>query len=150
MELEYWRDNMSHEEYKNQLAKIEPEEEIKNHQKHFSVQKFTAKLLKYAKKMGIKLTYYSLLLFYAFQSSHTSKKDKLTIAGALGYLIFPIDLIPDFIPVIGFTDDLAIIVYAVYKIIENIDEDIKGQANERMKKFFGEDYDDGDIDLEFK
>lgn len=141
---------MYQEDYGNQLAKIEPEKEIKRHRKHFSVQKFTAKLLKYAKKMGVKLSYYSLLLFYAFQSPHTSKKDKLTIAGALGYLILPVDLIPDFIPVIGFADDLAIIIYAVSRIIGNIDEGIKGQAHVRMKKFFGEDYDDKDIDPELR
>lgn len=141
---------MSQEDYENKLAKIEPEKEIKRHRKHFSMQKFSAKFVKYAKKMGIKLSYYSLLLFYAFQSPHTSKKDKLTIAGALGYLILPVDLIPDFIPVVGFTDDLAIIVYAVYRIIGNIDDVIKGQAKKRMKKFFGENYADKDIDLDLK
>src|SRR5690625_4014789 len=139
---------MSQENYKNQLAKLEPEKEITRHRKHFSMQKFTEKFLKYAKKMGIKLSYYSLLLFYAFQSPHTPKKDRLTIAGALGYLILPVDVIPDFIPVIGFADDLAIIIYAVSRIIGNIDEGIKGQAHMRMQKFFGEDYDDKDIDLE--
>lgn len=142
--------SMSQEKHENELAKLDPEEEIKDHQKHFSVKKFTDKILKYAKKMGIKLSYYSLLLFYSFQSPHTSKKDKLTIAGALGYLILPIDLIPDFIPVIGFADDLVIIVYAVSKVIGNIDHDIKKQTNERMKKLFGENYDAKDIDPDLK
>ncbi|HLS60460.1 MAG TPA: YkvA family protein [Virgibacillus sp.] len=141
---------MSQEEYKNQLAKLDPAKEIKNKQKHFTVQNFTEKLLNYAKKMGIKLTYYSLLLFYSFQSPHTPKKDKLTIAGALGYLILPVDIIPDFIPVIGFTDDLIIIVYAVYRVINHIDQDVKKQADERMKKLFGEEYDDQAIDDNLK
>lgn len=141
---------MSQEKYENQLAKLDPKQEIKGHETHFSVQKFIAKILTYAKKMGVKLSYYSLLLFYAFQSPHTSKKDKLTIAGALGYLILPVDLIPDFIPVIGFADDLTIIVYAVYRVIAHIDNDIKKQATERMKKLFGENYDDKDIDSDLK
>src|SRR5690625_7611221 len=97
---------MSEEAYKNQLAKLDPAKEIKDKQKHFSMQKITEKILKYAKKMGIKLTYYSLLLFYSFQSTETPKKDKLTIAVALGYLILPVDVIADFIPLIGFVDDL--------------------------------------------
>lgn len=141
---------MSEEAYKNQLAKLDPAKEIKDKQKHFSMQKFTEKILMYAKKMGIKLTYYSLLLFYSFQSPETPKKDKLTIAGALGYLILPVDVIPDFIPVIGFVDDLAIIVYAVYRVIGHIDHDMKQQVDERMKKLFGEQYDDQDIDADLK
>lgn len=60
------------------------------------------------------------------------------------------DVIPDFIPVIGFTDVLAIIVNAVYRVIGNRDDDIKQQANERMKKLFGENYDDKDIDSDLK
>jgi uncharacterized membrane protein YkvA (DUF1232 family) len=32
---------------------------------------------------------------------------------ALGYFLSPIDLIPDCTPVIGFTDDLAVLTYAI-------------------------------------
>lgn len=141
---------MPQEEHKYKLKKMDHKKEINKYRKHFSMRKFGEKLLKYAKKMGVKLSYYSLLLFYSYQSPHISKKDKLTIAGALGYLIFPIDLIPDFIPVIGFADDLSVIVYAVYRVISNIDQDIKLLANKRMKKFFGEKYDDKDIDDDLK
>lgn len=138
--------HMQQEEYKNMLTEIDPDQEIKKYQKYFSVRKFTAKLLKYAKKMGVKLSYYSILLFFSYQSPNTSKKDKLVIAGALGYLIFPIDLIPDFIPVIGFADDLSIIVYAVSRVISNIDHDMKIRANKKMKQLFGEN-DDKNMDV---
>ena len=144
---------MSNESYKNELARLDPKREIAVSQKHFTEEKFTAKLLKYAKKMGVKISYYSLLLFYAFKSPHTPKKAKLTIAGALGYLILPLDIIPDFIPIIGFTDDFAVIAYAIFRIIKHIDDDIKGQAHERMKKIFGVNYDEGikeDLELTSK
>ena len=137
---------MEKKEYANKLKEIDPNQEIKDYRKYFSVRKFTTKILKYAKKMGVKLSYYSLLLFYSYQSPYISKKDKLVIAGALGYLIFPVDLIPDFIPVIGFADDLSIIVYAVSRVISNIDHDIKVRANRKMKQLFGENYDDRKID----
>lgn|SRR5690625_224867 len=137
---------MEKKEYENKLKEIDPNQEIKDYRKYFSVRKFTTKILKYAKKMGVKLSYYSLLLFYSYQSPYISKKDKLVIAGALGYLIFPVDLIPDFIPVIGFADDLSIIVYAVSRVISNIDHDIKVRANRKMKQLFGENYDDRKID----
>ncbi len=41
----------------------------------------------------------------------------MIIVGALSYLIFPVDLIPDFIPVVGLVDDASVIAAAVYKVI---------------------------------
>ncbi|MGJ9459642.1 YkvA family protein [Oceanobacillus sp. CF4.6] len=143
-------ENSDKDNYKDELENLDPEKETQENQKHFSEGQYMEKLQKFAKKMGVKISYYSLLLFYAFKSPKTPKKSKATIAGALGYLILPVDVIPDFIPVIGFGDDLAIIIYAVYKVISHIDDEVKGQAHERMKKIFGEDYDDGQIDEDLK
>lgn len=126
---------------KEALQELKPAKEIAENRKHFTENEYVAKLLKYAKKIGVKTAYYSLLLFYALQSPATPKKAKLTIAGALGYLIFPADILPDVLPVVGFTDDAAIILYALYRVISHIDDDVKSQAHERMKKIFGEDYD---------
>ncbi|MEC5423135.1 YkvA family protein [Virgibacillus sp. C22-A2] len=139
------------EKYEIALRNLDSAEAIKGKEKHFSENKYLEKLLKYAKKMGVKVSYYSLLLFYAFKSPHTPKQAKLTIAGALGYLILPIDLIPDFIPVVGFADDIMVILYALYAVISHIDDSIKNQAHERMIKLFGKNYDDKkEIDDKFK
>lgn len=132
--------------YKEKLAKLDPAKAIKDSQQYFSEKKFAGKMVNYAKVIGIRGAYYSLLLFYAFKSPKTPKSAKMTIAGALGYLIFPLDLVPDFIPLVGLTDDTAVIVYAVYRIIRHIDEPMKQQAHEKMKKLFGENYDAKDID----
>lgn len=132
--------------YKEKLAKLDPAKAIKESRQYFSENKFVEKMVHYAKAIGVKIAYYSLLLFYAFKSPETPKSAKLTIAGALGYLIFPLDLIPDFIPLVGFTDDSAVILYAVYRIIRHIDGPVKQQAHEKMKKLFGENYDAKDID----
>ncbi|WP_404454735.1 DUF1232 domain-containing protein [Virgibacillus necropolis] len=132
--------------YKEKLAKLDPAKAIKGSQKYFSENKFGEKMLNYAKLLGTKLAYYSFLLFYAFKSPNTPKSAKLTIAGALGYLILPLDVVPDFIPLVGLTDDSAVIIYAVYRIISHIDEPIKQKADAKMKKFFGGNYDTKDID----
>lgn len=134
----------------HQLVNFNPVQAIEGKEKHFSDKRYIAKLLKYGKKIGIKICYYSLLLFYAFKSPQTPKSAKLTIAGALGYLILPIDLIPDMLPVVGFMDDAAVIVSALYRVISHIDTPMKIKAHEQMKKLFGEDYDTRNIDVEFK
>ncbi len=39
----------------------------------------------------------------------TPKYVKAVIAGALGYLVLPIDIVPDTIPVLGWIDDVAVL-----------------------------------------
>ncbi len=138
-------------DYDKKLDNFDSSEAIKGKEKHFSENKYLAKLLKYAKKMGVKISYYSLLLFYTFKSPETPKSVKVTIAGALGYLILPLDIVPDFIPVLGFADDLMVVLYALNKVKGHITDSIKEQAHERMKRIFGVNYDGkNEIDANLK
>lgn len=45
--------------------------------------------------------------------------DKLLVAGAMAYIIMPIDLIPDFIPFLGEVDDLYLLIFALQRLISN-------------------------------
>jgi uncharacterized membrane protein YkvA (DUF1232 family) len=45
--------------------------------------------------------------------------DKLLVAGAMAYIVMPVDLIPDFIPFIGEVDDVFILVLALQRLIAN-------------------------------
>ena len=45
--------------------------------------------------------------------------DKLFVAGAMAYIVMPIDLIPDFIPFFGEIDDLYILVLALQRLVSN-------------------------------
>ncbi|MGI8314688.1 YkvA family protein [Halobacillus mangrovi] len=124
--------------YQDKLKKLNPKKAIEQSRKYFSEKAYGEKLRDYSSRIGTKVVYYSLLLYYAFKSPATPKKAKLTIAGALGYLILPVDLIPDFIPAVGFADDSAVIIYAVYQVLSHIDDEVKGQAKARLKKLFGD------------
>lgn len=118
---------------------LRPKQMIARSRGYFSERETMKKLKGYSSRLGTQLVYYSLLLYYAFQSPNTPKKAKLTIAGALGYLILPVDAIPDVLPAVGFTDDSAVILYAVYQVLSHIDEDVKEQAGEKVSTIFGRD-----------
>ncbi|MBA3655920.1 MAG: DUF1232 domain-containing protein [Gemmatimonadaceae bacterium] len=45
--------------------------------------------------------------------------DKLMVAGAIAYILLPMDLVPDFIPFLGEVDDLFVIIMAVQRLINN-------------------------------
>jgi uncharacterized membrane protein YkvA (DUF1232 family) len=45
--------------------------------------------------------------------------DKLLVAGAIAYIVAPIDLIPDFIPFLGEVDDVYLLVMSLRRLIQN-------------------------------
>lgn len=126
-------------EYENKLISFDPETSMQEMENHYSDDKFWDKVKKYAKQAGKQTVYYSLLLFYTAKSPSVPKSSKMIVVGALSYLIFPIDLIPDFIPAVGLADDASVIAAAVFKIIQHIDEDIKNKAKMQLNKYFGND-----------
>ncbi|MBO4891161.1 MAG: DUF1232 domain-containing protein [Prevotella sp.] len=105
----------------------------------FSKREFAEKISRIAKRAGAKLVYAALILYYTLQSDKVSKKDKAIIIGALGYMISPLDAIPDAIPIAGLTDDLAVLLYVLKKVWSDIDPEIQAKAKKRLSKWFDED-----------
>ena len=101
---------------------------LTNYQKNYSDSSFWSK----AKKLGKNVLEPALLLFYVMKSPDTPRSVKLEIAGALGYLILPVDLIPDILPVVGYTDDLAALMAVVKLCKDYISPDIKAQAQRKL------------------
>ena len=62
---------------------------------------------------------YVRLLGGLITDRRVSTIDKLLVAGAIAYIVMPIDLIPDFIPFFGEIDDLYILVLALQRLISN-------------------------------
>ncbi|WP_239616285.1 YkvA family protein [Cohnella mopanensis] len=108
------------------------------YEKHYSDEGFWAKLKKSAKDAGSKVVYSGLLLYYAVQSPKTPLKARVQIYGALGYLILPIDLVPDFLPVVGYVDDLGALGLALGAVAQSIDQEVKQKAKDKLKDLFGE------------
>lgn len=112
--------------------------DLTKYQGHYSENNFWSKLSKVAKSAGVKVVYAALLLFYVLKSKDTSGEDRAKIVGALGYFILPLDLIPDWLPALGFTDDLAALTWALYAVAKNLTPDVKANAKAKLSEWFGE------------
>lgn len=110
--------------------------DTQKYQKHYSDKGLFDKIGRVFRRVGIKVIYYVLLLFYVVKDKNTPLKDKLVILGALGYFIFPADLIPDFIPFVGFTDDIAAIVACISAVKSNLTPAIKELAIKKLNDWF--------------
>lgn len=111
---------------------------IEKYSSHFKESDLWHKIKSVAKQAGAKVIYAALLLYYVLQSPNVSMADKVKIYGALGYFILPLDLIPDFIPVAGYTDDLGALLCALNAVTSNITPEIKAQALHKLQEWFGE------------
>jgi uncharacterized membrane protein YkvA (DUF1232 family) len=118
---------------------------IKKYAVFFSESNFWNTVQSYAKKIGVQSVYSSLLLFYAFKRKETPTWAKNIIIGVLGYLIAPIDLIPDLTPFIGYTDDLGVLGIGLVAIASYINDSVKLQAKTTLKVWFGN-YDPSEIE----
>ena len=113
--------------------------DLQKYKDKFSQQSFIEKIQRIAKRAGAKLVYVALILYYLIQSDKVSLKDKAVIIGALGYLISPLDVVLDAIPIAGLGDDLTVLLYALGKVWTSVDEEMKGKARGKLSKWFDDD-----------
>ena len=106
--------------------------------KLFSEESLWEKIKQYSKAAGVTVVYAALLLYYVMKDKNTSVKSKITIAAALGYFIVPTDAIFDLTPLIGYSDDLGVLLFALGQISSNITPEIKEKARKKLSDWFGE------------
>lgn len=75
-------------------------------------------------------------LYYALDNPETPAWAKTAIYGALAYFISPIDAIPDIIPVVGYSDDLGVLVAAVGTVSMYITKEVKKKAKKKASEWF--------------
>jgi uncharacterized membrane protein YkvA (DUF1232 family) len=102
----------------------------------YSDEGFWSKLAKFSLAAGRDLVSLALQLYYTLQSPVTPAWAKAVIVCALGYFISPIDAIPDFIPVVGYADDLGVLIAAVGTVASHITPGIKTTAEETLRRWF--------------
>lgn len=105
---------------------------VEKYQYNYSESKLLRKLSSAARWAGAKVVYAVLLLYYVLRSDEVPLKEKSKILGALGYFILPADMVLDFIPMLGYSDDMAALLWALHSVATNISPQIKSKAKERL------------------
>ncbi len=111
--------------------------DFKKHIPNFSESGLWTKLSTYASKLGQRTVYSVLLLFYAYRRKETPYWAKNIVLGVLGYLITPIDFIPDLTPIIGYTDDLGVLSFGLVTIAAFVNDGVKSEARGKLSQWFG-------------
>ena len=74
--------------------------------------------------------------FELIMDNSTPPQVRISMMGALTYLIVPVDLIPDFIPASGFSDDLVALTAVISLWQHHITPEIKFRAKSKLDKWF--------------
>ena len=112
------------------------ENELRKYADNYSEEGLLLKISKFGAHIGLELLYKVAQLWCVLQKPDVPAKDKALIMGALGYLISPLDFIPDLTPVLGYSDDLVAITFALLKVQGYIDDKVKAEAKALLAKVF--------------
>ncbi len=114
------------------------EADIADYRESYTEVHFWLKLSRFARTAGREVVEKALCLFYAAQRPETPAWAKAVAMGALGYFILPTDAIPDIAPIIGYTDDLGVLGFALATIAMHVDDKVRWRAAETLKRWFGD------------
>ena len=90
-------------------------------------------LLENLKQRAHSLKTETIVLYLAARHPETPWYAKLSIAGIVAYALSPIDLIPDFIPVLGYLDDLVIVPAGVWLAVKMIPPSVMRECREKAR-----------------
>lgn len=99
-------------------------------------------------KAGLNLASTVLQLYYLARSPEVPLWAKTAIFTALGYFVLTPDAIPDVTPVVGFSDDLAVLTSALAGVASFMTPELRAKVRERLRGWFGDDVDSAMLPLE--
>src|SRR5690348_10149348 len=88
------------------------------------------------KRVAAKLPFVEELLaaYYCAFDRQTPRHVQAALLGALAYFILPFDFVPDLMPVLGFTDDAAILATAIRLVASHITDDHRAAARAALRR----------------
>ena len=110
---------------------------LKSYEKYFSESELWQKVGKFGKTMGATVLYPVLLLYNLLKSGDVDLKEKAMIIGTLGYVILPLDLLPDTLP-FGFSDDELGLLAAITALASCLSNEIQEASKDQLRNLLGE------------
>jgi uncharacterized membrane protein YkvA (DUF1232 family) len=104
----------------------------------YSEQDFWQKLRQFAVLAGRNVVEKVLTLYYAAQRPETPLWAKMVIYSSLAYFILPTDALPDFMPFVGYSDDLGTLASAMVTVAMSITPEVKTVARQKVQEWFGD------------
>jgi uncharacterized membrane protein YkvA (DUF1232 family) len=88
------------------------------------------------KKVAARLPFTEDLLaaYYCAFDRQTPRHVQAALLGAIAYFILPFDFIPDMLPVLGYTDDAAVLATAIRLVASHITDDHRAAARAALKR----------------
>ena len=88
------------------------------------------------KRVAAKLPFAEDLLaaYYCAFDRETPRHVQVALLGAIAYFILPLDFMPDVLPVLGFTDDAAVLATAIRTVASNIRPDHRAAARAALQR----------------
>lgn len=90
-----------------------------------------------SKKLARRLQVETYAIYLAYRHPRTPWYARLPAILVIGYVISPIDLIPDFIPVLGQLDDLIVVTVGVALTLRLMPRDVRAECRTRAQETFG-------------
>ncbi|MBK6279028.1 MAG: DUF1232 domain-containing protein [Gammaproteobacteria bacterium] len=103
----------------------------------YSEERLRAKLARHALAAGREVVEKALWLYYALAPPRRAAPGQLTIYAALAYFILPLDAIPDFTPLAGYSDDPGVLSAALLTLAHCIDDEVKEKTPAPLQQWFG-------------
>jgi uncharacterized membrane protein YkvA (DUF1232 family) len=79
-----------------------------------------------------------LAAYYCAFDSRTPRHVQAALLGAVAYFVLPFDFVPDMLPVLGFTDDAAILATALRMVATHITPEHRDAARAALKRGVGD------------
>ncbi len=115
------------------------EKELQKYEQHYDKDSLLTKIKKFGRNLGLEALFKVVQLWYVLEKPDVPASTKAVIMGALGYFIAPLDFLPDMLPVLGYTDDIVAVTFALIKVQGYIDDDVNQKARKLLSKIFGSD-----------
>jgi len=96
--------------------------------------RFGAEFLSRLKRVARRIPFAEDLLaaWFCARDPATPRRVRMTLLAALGYFVLPLDALPDIMPLLGFTDDAAVIAAALAAVASSITPGHRERAKQAM------------------